>query len=400
MRNSIGYFLLFISVSVFTLGCGKKKSDFAIPTPPPVIVIPPPSVSITGLTISQSSNQATPNIDLEASIIYTTSSQSSKDFKPLPTGFDDKIKSFILPKGYMVVFAENQNGTGESICYVAGVSDLKENLPSRLVDKVSFVRFSPIINVNKKGICTTSYPTAQALNCSWFYNWGSGALTTDVLKYVPMTWGKGAANPNNASTFIGRRDIDHLLSFNEPDNSNQSNITSIDTAVDRYKIVLQTGLRMCSPAVEQDNSTAVTDWLPQFVNLANTNKARIDVIALHWYDWGNEKNDKATDQLNADAILSRFKSYVTKLHNAYPDKALWFTEYNCNGARNEEVQKIFMKASAEYLNTVPYVERYAYFFPGKYPMTSGAPDYVITDLGKVWFDIVSPSAFTSNIIPK
>lgn len=395
-KLAIYFFLLTVIIS----SCSKKGSDATpTPTPTPTPEQPPVSPNNTGLTISESLNVGSPSYDLLSGIIYTSSTQTGADFMPLPATYNDNIKSFNLPKGYMVVFAENQNGTGESICYVAAVSDIKINLTTRLVGKVSFVRFMPIQYVNKKGICSTSINDVNALQGSWFYNWGLGASSSQTQKYVPMTWGKGAATSSNAVTFIGRRDIDHLLSFNEPDNSSQSNISNISDAVTGYKLMLQTGLRMVSPAVTQDNSTGSTKWLPQFVSAAEGQNARIDVIALHWYDWGNQTNDKATDALTADAVLTRFKNYVGKLHAAYPNKALWFTEYNCNPARSEAVHEIFMKISADYLNSLPYVERYAYFFPSIYPATYGAPDYKLTPLGQTWFDIVSQSAYSDNIIP-
>lgn len=400
MKNLKNYFLLIGTISILIVSCSKKTSEVK-PDPiiPPISEVPPTSPFVTGLTVSQSLNQASPFYDLESSIVYTSSTQNTTTFKPLPATYNDKIKSFSLPKGYMAVFSENLNGTGESICYVAAVSDVKQNLPARLVGKVSYVRFVPIKNVKKKGMCQTNINDVNALKGSWFYNWGLSGVSSDLIQYVPMTWGKNAGSTANALTFASRRDIDHLLTFNEPDNSNQSNMPDIDDAVTRYKYLLQAGLRMGSPAVEEAASTGATRWLQQFMTAADAQKARVDVVALHWYDWGGFKNDQATDQLTADAVLTRFKAYVTKLHAAYPDQALWFTEYNCNPNRSAEVHIIFMKASAAYLNALPYVERYSYFFPNLLPPTSGAPDYTLTPMGQTWFDIVSPSAFTNNIIP-
>jgi hypothetical protein len=401
MKNLKTYLILFTALVILSTACTKKKSEATPePVPPPVVVTPPTSTVVTGFTISQSLNQTVPKYDLESTIIYSSSSQEATGFKQLPATYNDNIKSFNLPKGYMAVFSENQNGTGESICYVAVTSDVSENLPSRLVGKVSYVRFLPYRNVNKKGVCQTNINDVNASKASWFYNWGLGATSTATQHYVPMTWGKGSANATTALNFIARTDIDHYLSFNEPDGSNQSNIPNIDEAVTGYRTMLQTGLRMVSPAVEQDNSTGANRWLTNFVTAANAQKARIDVIALHWYDWGNQNSNLATDELTANAALNRFKNYIAKVHAAYPNQALWFTEYNCNPGRSIPVQKIFMKASAEYLNTLPYVERYAYFFNGtNFPLTSGAPNHTLTDVGQTWLNIESPPAFTNNIIP-
>lgn len=401
MKNFKIYFCVLIASVVTTTSCKKK-----IQTPINLVEAPLEPIGTidpnTGLKVFQNINQAGPSSDMELWTIYSSSSQVSTGFRSLPSGFDDKIKSFTIPVGHMAVFAENQDGTGESICYVAAVSDIKANIPARLVDKVSYVRFVPFRNTPKKGACQVNLNDVNALKAPWFYNWGLGGSSTPASQYVPMTWGRGSSNATNALTFINRRDIDHLLSFNEPDNASQANIPDINAAVTNYKFKLYTGYRLCSPAVEQDNSTLATDWLPQFVAAANAQKVRIDVIALHWYDWGNQNNNQSTPQATANAILNRFKSYITKLHTAYPNQDLWFTEYNCNPTRSDEIQMIFMKASAEYMNTLSYVERYAYFFPGKTATnrpTTGAPDWELTPMGKTWSDIASPPSLSRNIIP-
>ncbi len=394
--------LVTLAFSFVFFACSKKDNNTQpnLAVPPPAVTPPTGSAGETGFTISQGLSQASPKVDLDTTYIYTNSTQSVAYYKPLPAGYNDNIKSFILPKGYMVTFAENQNGTGESICYVAAVSAVKENLPSRLSGKVSFVRFSPIKYTTKKGLGQQDATVIGTLNGSWYYNWGLSATSTNTKTYVPMTWGKGGASATNVATFIDRKDIDHVLTFNEPDNSTQSNIANIDTAVARYKLLLQTGLRMCSPAVEQNSSSGNGKWLPDFMTAAKAQNVRVDIIALHWYDWGNQTEQKATPQLTAEAAFGRFKNYVEKLHGVYPDHNLWFTEFNCNPARSEDVHKIFMKLAANYLNQLPYVERYAYFFPAGLAPTTGAPNYTLTALGQAWNDIAAPPAYTYNIIPK
>jgi hypothetical protein len=403
MKEMKLYLIIIISVVMSLGACSKKNNAQPNLVEPPVVVPPPPGGTTTGFTISQSLNQATPNTDLDMWTIYSSATQAATDFKPLPTGFNDKIMSFVLPKGNMAVFAENEDGTGESICYVAVTSDIKENLPARLVGKVSYVRMVPFRNLSKRGMCQTNFNDVQALQGSWYYNWGLNSVSIPTIQAVPMNWSSHGAYSGSitaALNLVGRRDIDHLLSFNEPDGAKQANMPDIDDAVTRYQFMLKPGLRMCSPAVTQDNATGDTRWLQQFMTAADAAKARVDVIALHWYDWGNETNNKSTDQLNADAILSRFKAYINRVHTAYPNQALWFTEYNCNPARNEAVHLLFMKSSTEYLNSLSYVERYAYFFPGVLPATSGTPNYTLTAMGKTWSEISSPSSLTANVIPK
>jgi hypothetical protein len=400
MKNVKLLFILIGLISSVAISCSKKETEVRrAPVVPPTDEVPPTSTVTTGLTISQSTNLAEPKYDLEERYVYTSGAQNSINFKALPATYNDKIKSFNLPRGYMVVFAENQNGTGESICYVAAVNDIRANLPQRLVDKVSFVRFVPITNVEKKGLGLVVENDVKAIQSGWYYNWGLNAFADPNKQHVPMTWGRGSATTTTALNLIARRDVDHYLSFNEPDNRNQSNV-DVDTAISRYRLMLLTGLRMCSPAVEQDNALDPNDWLPRFMAAANAQKLRVDVVALHWYDWGNENNNQSTPEATAAAVLNRFKNYIERVRAAYPNQTLWFTEYNCNPNRGADVHRIFMRESAAYLNTLPYVERYAYFFPAVHPVSSGAPNHTLTPIGQTWADISSVPSFTNNIVPR
>ncbi|QEK53096.1 hypothetical protein FYC62_16485 [Pedobacter aquae] len=316
MKNVKLSFIFLGLISLIAISCSKKEAEVRRAPIVPPTEVPPTSTVTTGLTISQGANLAEPKFDLEEYFVYTSGAQSTVNFKSLPATYNDKIKSINIPRGYMAVLSENQNGTGESICYVAAVNDIRANLPQRLVDKVSFVRFVPINNVNKKGLGLVVANDINAINSAWYYNWGLNPFASPNKQHVPMTWGKGSATTTTALDLIARKNIDHYLSFNEPDNRNQSNIVDIDTAIARYRLMLQTGLRMCSPAVEQDNALDAADWLPRFMAAATAQKLRVDVVALHWYDWGNERNNLATPEATAAAALTRFKNYIERVRIA------------------------------------------------------------------------------------
>ena len=271
--------ILLLGMAFFQVACSKSKASAPLT---PDVGTP------MGLSLSKNQGMDGTKAHLQPTIIYTTLSApvspafstSLSFFQKLPEDFDDNIESFTLDKNFMATFADNVDGTGESICYVAAVSNITENLPERIKNKASFVRFIPINNVPKKGTCNTNINAVNALQSAWFYNWGLSQTTTATLQYVPMTWGKNAASLEQASNFIGRFGLDHILSFNEPDNSNQSNIASIDTAINRYKLLLSTGLRMGSPATEQDNIWD-TKWQSQFISAAYVQKMRVDFLAVH-----------------------------------------------------------------------------------------------------------------------
>ncbi|MGN6181073.1 MAG: glycosyl hydrolase [Mucilaginibacter sp.] len=357
--------------------------------------------SSTGLTVYQNPNQTAPSADLQVGVIYEGAGATGSGYQALPSGFDNTIQSFDVPQGYMVTFAENVDGTGESITYVAAVSSLHQNLPSRLINKVSFVRYIPLENITKKGTAYIDTNVIAVLNADWFYYWADSVKYHNTPhEFVPMTWGKKTASADIANYFIGLQGIDHILSFNEPDNVNQSNIP-VDTAVNRYKVMLSTGLRLGAPAVQQGNAFGAGKWLTLFMSGAAAQKERVDFIPIHWYDWGNQTQTLATDSLTANAVLNRFKTYITNVHNAYPAQMIWITEFNANPNRtSSNVHEIFMRNAAAWLNAQPYVERYSYFFPNALPPTTGPTgNYALTSIGTAWKNIVSPPAYAANIVP-
>lgn len=348
------------------------------------------------LNISQSPDLGMPKVQLYADTVYTSYSLDDGLVKSLPAGYENQIVSFRLPKGYMVVFAENSDGSGESACYVAIDSAIVANLPERLRNNISYIRYIAVNNPEKKGTASTSDATVNALGAQWFYGWSLNRSSFTGEQFVPMTWGKWTCTDNYVKYLVDRTDVDHLLSFNEPDNKNQSNIPNIDTAIARYKIMMKTGLRLGSPVTTQDQAFGDGRWLTKFMAKAAEQKVRVDYISIHWYDWGNQLNNKATDSLTAESIFNRFVAYIGRVHQAYPNLPIWITEYNANPNRTSKViHEYFMKLSTDWMNSTNYIERYSYFFPNSVPAVNS--DFSLTEAGQYWKDIVSPTSFTGNI---
>lgn len=387
--------LLLIVCTAGLLSC--KKSNSSAPTTPntPVVDNTPFQPGAT-LVVSKVAATGNPRVALNADTLYTDSNKGIAKCKALPAGFDNAIVSFYLPKGFIAVFAENNDGSGESVCYVSAKAAITATLPDRLKSRVSFIRYIPITENFKKGFAATDSNAVKLFNTSWYYGWSINRPTFGTRQFVPMTWGKSTATVEYVDYLVNRKDVNHLLSFNEPDNIDQSNIPNIDTAIARYKIMMLSGLRLGSPAVTQDQAFGTDKWLTKFMAAAKQLRARVDYVALHWYDWGNHTNNLSTDSLTAQAVFNRFKNYVERVHLEYPDQKIWITEYNANRNRSSEVvHKYFMKLSTDWMNTVPYVERYAYFFPPVLPAvdTNGA----MTDAGSYWNSLISNEAFAANI---
>ena len=382
------------------MGC--KKTDAAnnsggnVPAPNPS----PAQGNYSGqrMVISQAEKTASPWAELHPDTAYTAYRGISGKFAGLPAGFEDRILSVYLPKGYMAVLASNEDGTGETITLLAVEAPIRVNLPSRLRNNVSFVRYIAMSPTPKKGVGSTNDTIVQALAAPWYYGWSLNKASFTGQQFVPMTWGKGGCTDANVQYLVDRKDIDHLLSFNEPDNAGQSNIPVIDTAIQRYKVMQKTGLRLGSPVVEQDNAFGAGRWLTNFMTRAAAERLRIDFINIHWYDWGNQTNNASTDSLTAERVFNRFVSYMQKVRLNYPDIPVWVTEYNANiNRRSEVVHRYFMKLSTDWMNQTPWVERYAYFFPSTVPATG--TDRKLSDVGNYWKSMpTGPASISGDIL--
>ena len=278
----------------------------------------------------------------------------------IPNGLNNDISSFILKKGYMATFAENNDGTGNSKVFIASEGDIIiDELSEYLNNKISFIRVLPWNWVSKKGTAGD----IQYMNNDWFYKWSNNGDSGLEREYTPMAWGKGAADDDNDIEIIKNKyKSTHLLAFNEPDDCNgqsgqYGNMCVVDTSLTYYKNLLKSGLRMVSPACRQD---AVFGWLNEFNSKADDENIRIDVIAVHWYDWGS--NPQNSPNANPQDVFNRFVNYLESVYQTY-GLPIWITEFNANRHRNEWVHRQFLQLALPFLEETDYIERYAFFPP-------------------------------------
>lgn len=276
----------------------------------------------------------------------------------IPTG-DNSVQSFVLKRGFMATFANNPDGTGKSKVYIASEKDMEVSaLPAALQGNVSFVRVVPWNWVTKKG--TGGF--YDQLDASWYYNWGLGSNPLLNYDYVPIAWGAGGASPANINAIIGKKTTTHVLGFNESDNCNgesgqYNNLCQPEVAVAYYENLMGLGVRLGSPAPRENGPTT---WLLEFNQIAKQRDVRFDFIAVHWYDWGS--NPANTPNATPQEIFNRFKAYLDNVYRIY-QLPIWITEFNANPNRGNATQEAFLNLALPYLESLDYVERYAYFQP-------------------------------------
>ncbi len=236
----------------------------------------------------------------------------------------------------------------------------------------------------KKGVGHWGHKMPEApdvLGCSWYYNWGPKPASTAAhtkAAFVPMFWSGKDVTPENVA-YEKASSHGALLGFNEPDGDGQANMT-VEESLALWPQLEATGLRLGSPG-----TTTGARWLDEFMAGAKSRHLRVDFLCLHWYG-----------DITAPDAVGRLKKYLAGYWNRYY-LPIWLTEYS--GANfdyhvrkaTEQDNAEFAKASVEMMETLPYVERYAWFAPlvsaddQYYPTVALiSPDGSFTPVGLAW----------------
>ncbi len=218
---------------------------------------------------------------------------------------------------------------------------------------------APAISSKKGAALGEEYPgnatSLPASGVSWLYNWSPRPPDTSGMagvEFVPMIW--GAANVNPQTLAAAQASGDTLLGFNEPDLAGQAEM-SVEEALDLWPQLEGTGMRLVSPAVAFGGADP-GGWLDRFMSGATQRGYRVDAIAVHWYG-GDFDSTRSTGYL---------RDYLTQVHQRY-GKPIWLTEYALidfsRGAAmpTPEAQSEFIAESTEMLQSLAFVERYAWF---------------------------------------
>ncbi|MDQ2800001.1 MAG: glycosyl hydrolase [Armatimonadota bacterium] len=215
-----------------------------------------------------------------------------------------------------------------------------------------------------------------AVNATWCYTWGSDkpGNTPSNVEFVPMQWGYyGGDNTGWLRWVAGQAGVKSLLAFNEPDHTDQANL-SVNDALTGYRYMANIGTPIGSPACADDMSS----WMQTFMDSAGAQGLRVDYVAVHCYirdPW-------------------QFLSYIDQVHTRY-NKQLWITEFapadwSGNNPVSDAEAANFMKIVVPRLNSLWYVDRYAWYSGaahGNWTLGSAAlveGDGSLTPLGRLY----------------
>lgn len=283
--------------------------------------------------------------------------------------------------------------------------------------------------LTKKGACWGTLHRTADMDISWYYHWATDeALGTDeYLEFVPMMWG------NYGDEWLkdtSNKKYGTILSFNEPDCSDQSNVpvtiqdaiawtsrynnahgTNIErpsTIEEVWQSFMDSGLRVGSPStaiappycdgrVTMNNVDGPDTWWYDFMDLMKKNSPNgwdYDFVAVHSYDGGCDAKG--------------FLEMVDKTHEL-TGKPIWITEFGVaewgskqwQGGNAATIGKVkdFMAEVIQGLEERDFVERYAWFPfnpDDEYGGASGIFNYStgeLTELGKLYKTLGVPQGY-------
>ncbi len=346
-------------------------------------VIIPQAPSYTPLTVFSGQNFLGTSASFSLYTYYNTTAALGAMYR--------NISSFRLKRGYAATFAQNADGTGVSQVYVAQDGDLDVGVMQISLDHAcSFVRVYPWRWTSKKGWVGGVSANTTLIDPLWLYDYDNVTTSTLDIEYVPM---RDTAYWDDYANINNKQKSTAALAFNEPDQSNQANMT-VAAAIAQWPSLLASGLRVGAPGVSSSGvSGQGLSWLYSFMSSANSLGYRVDYIPVHIY--------------KCSWTTAQFYNYLLGIYQT-TGKPVWVTEFNDTDFSSGCTQSQSSTASAisgyiSMMESTPFVERYAiyeYFDPSSnlnLVTTNSTPS--LTPAGVVYHNQQSSLAFAQTLPP-
>ena len=291
--------------------------------------------------------------------------------------------------------------------------------------------------VSKKGLALggdmSDKVSLQKLNCSWYYNWATEAFNNSIdegVDHIPMMWGGGEDNLEMMKSFS--TDSNYILGFNEPDIQSQANMNFWDAIPIWKEYISPLKIRKCSPAPAAPGGDSA--WLQRFMNgdyICLNNFLNdgswglyhdyLDEASKTWVAGIGEEIDSVVLHYYMDRIdLNGLKNAVQKLWDTY-HKPIWITgvfgkkgtstDYSYEIPEKRQEMAEYLTGIVEYLDKVPYVERYCWF-PYNVDSKNEIDDYdgsgatamfdydtgAYTELGRMYCNMGNPEGYAAQTI--
>ncbi len=233
----------------------------------------------------------------------------------------------------------------------------------------------------KKGICFTmraagkpgsareNLPRVKKVNPYWSYSWGWDQVAGQPSKveFIPMAWGAWSSDglrkglQTGVVPHIRSGKVKRFLGFNEPDKSNQANM-SYKAALKYWPILETLKVPLCSPAcanpegVNDDTVQGVRGtWMRDFMTEADRLDYRVDYTGVHWY---------------GGTHVADFKAKMRRIYEKYGKRPILITEFApadweaktlAQNRHKPHLVLAFMKEVLPWLERQDWVAGYAWY---------------------------------------
>lgn len=225
---------------------------------------------------------------------------------------------------------------------------------------------------------------------SWDYNWGNTPMDdaaawfdANEMDFCPMCWNGNYSEDKIRAFVAAHPNTKYLLAFNEPNLTDQANMTPSKAAELWPPVVAlakELNLKLVSPAMNYGTLAGYSDpvkWLDEFFSQPGVSINDIDAIAIHCY---------MSSPSAVQGYIEMFEKY---------NKPIWMTEFCAwdPAPSGYPTQMDYMCAVLNYMESRPSVQRYAWFMPRMSGKVESVPynqllthDYPaeLTELGKMY----------------
>ncbi len=194
---------------------------------------------------------------------------------------------------------------------------------------------------------------------SWSYNWGPSqggasiveSMVANDMRFYPMAWNGSFSESRIREWKEAHPDTEYILAFNEPNLTDQANMTPQAAAEHWPRLVAlakELDMKLIAPAMNYGTLANYHDpikWLDEFFSIVPIED--VDGIAIHCYM----------------ASPTALKSYVQRFYKY--NLPIWLTEFCAweESIGDAKAQARFMSQCLGYLESDPNVAGYAWFIP-------------------------------------
>lgn len=204
----------------------------------------------------------------------------------------------------------------------------------------------------------------KKVGASWVYNWGTTKeiaqkAQDENIEYVPMIWGQWDVNDSKIAELKEGKEsglYKNLLAFNEPDLSDQSNMT-VEQALELWPRLEETGLRLGSPA----GAAAEDAWVADFMQKAKEKGYRVDFLTVHVYQDFTHPNSVSQLKAALERLYAKYQIpiWITEIGNVDVSTQWW--GYQLYEPMSHVNAVKYITEMGNMLESLDFVERYAWF---------------------------------------